>query len=143
MLNFEECTMTKLQIEKEVREAFNKLSRTSAKKKTINFGKGAPSHEFDIFEKRKVVGGISTSPWFNKKKDGKRRTSNTAGQDRAATELLWLSLWQGPERRVLILTDKEMAERLFKKFTGACFRKNIEIHHFDLDTNKFRHVGNL
>lgn len=135
--------MTALQIEKVVREEFNKLARTSAKKATLSFGEGAPLHEFDIFEKNKVVGGVSTSPWFNKPKDGKRPTGNTAGQDRAATELLWLSLWQGSERRVHILTDKEMAERLFKKFFGARFQKNVEIHHFNTETNEFRHVGTL
>ncbi|MGH8397633.1 MAG: hypothetical protein ACRETA_05245 [Gammaproteobacteria bacterium] len=135
--------VTALQNEKTVRDAFNGLVGTSAKKEILRFGKGAPSHEFDIFEKKKVIGGISTSPWFNKPKGSKRRTGNTAGQDRAATELLWLSLWQGPERRVHILTDKEMTKRLFKKFTGACFQKNVEIHHFDLESKKFRHVGTL
>lgn len=135
--------MTALQIEKLVRDAFNTLASTSAKKETLSFGEGAPSHEFDIFEKNKVVGGVSTSPWFNKPKDGKRSTGNTAGQDRAATELLWLSLWQGPERRVHILTDTEMAERLFKKFSGTRFQKNVEILHFNIETSKFRHVGTL
>ncbi len=135
--------MTPLQIEQKVREAFNDLGGTKAKKTTLRFGKTSPSHEFDLYENKKIIGGISTSPWFNKPKGSKRPTGNTSGQDRASTELLWLSLWQGSERRVHILTDKEMAERLFKKFSGACFSRSIEIHHYDVDKNTFRHVGTL
>lgn len=103
----------------------------------------APSHEFDLFEKKVVVGGISTAPWCNKSFNGKRGTPNTSGRDRAATELLWLSLWQGPERRLHILTDSEMAEKLFKKFNGANFNCKLEIHHFDIENKKFRLVGTL
>ena len=135
--------MTALQIEKNVRGAFNQLGGTKAKKVTLRFGKDAPSHEFDIYEEKKVIGGISTSPWFNKPKGSKRPTNNTSGQDRAATELLWLALWQGPERRVHILTDKEMSDRLFKKFSGARFPRSVEIHHFDVTSKTFRHVETL
>ena len=132
--------MTPLRVEEEVRTEFNKLEQTRAKKATLLFGKerNVASHEFDLYEKNKVIGGISTSPWFNKK-----RTSNTGGQDRAAAELLWLSLWHGRERRIHILTDEEMAKRLYKKFSGAIFQRNIEIHHFDLQKKKFSHIGTL
>ncbi len=87
--------MTALGTEKTVRDEFNKLANTKAKKETVSFGESGPKHEFDIFEKDKVVGGVSTSPWFNKPNAQGRRSGNTAGQDRASAELLWLSLWQG------------------------------------------------
>jgi hypothetical protein len=132
-----------LQIENNVRCELNKLLVTNASKVKLCCGKDGPSHEFDLYDEGKIIGGISTSPWFNEPKDKKRPTPNTSGQDRAATELLWLVLWHGSEKRVHILTDKEMAERLLKKFSGADFPKNIEIHHFDLQTKVFFHVGTL
>ena len=82
--------MSPLQIEQLVRDEFNRLSGNSINKKTLNLSSKGPSHEFDIYEMNKVIGGISTSTWFNKAKEGKKSTSNSSGQDRAATELLWL-----------------------------------------------------
>jgi hypothetical protein len=130
--------MTPHQIESLVRVAFNAVNGTSAKKQTIIVGTTAASHEFDLFEKSKIVGGISTSPWFNKS-----GTNNTGGQDRAATELLWLSLWPGNEKRVHVLTDKKMADRLFRRFAGAVFPRRIEIQEFDITTKKFTVIGTL
>jgi hypothetical protein len=127
--------MTPHQIEVLVRAEFNKANTTSAKKQTLKLGSAA-SHEFDLFEKSKIVGGISTSPWFNKS-----GSNNTGGQDRAATELLWLSLWPGDEKRVHVLTDKEMTDRLLQRFSGAGFPRRIEIQYFDVGANKFSIVG--
>jgi hypothetical protein len=138
-----ESFVSALTIEKKVRDEFNKLLGIKAKKDKLSFSKSGPIHEFDMYEQGKVIGGVSTSPWFNKpNKDGKI-SNNTAGQDRAATEILWLSLWSGPERRVHILTDSQMAARIYKKFKGAVFPKNVEIHHFNIDTNIFTHIGTL
>jgi len=36
-----------------------------------------------------------------------------------------------------------MATRLFKKFSGAKFQRNIEIHHFEVKSKTFTHVGTL
>jgi len=130
--------MTPQQIESMVRNEYNKSNNTNAQKTTLSIGHGNALHEFDIYEQNIVIGGISTSPWFNK-----TGSNNTGGQDRASTELLWLTLWQGSERRFHILTDEEMARRLFKKFSGAPFPHNIEIHHFEISTKMFSLVGTL
>ncbi len=130
--------MTPLQIESLVRAEFNKMNNTNAQKSKLSFGNSNASHEFDVYEKSRVIGGISTSPWLNKS-----GSNNTGGQDRAATELLWLSLWKGREKRVLILTDEEMADRVFKRFSGASFPSKIEIQHFVVNTRNFRVVGML
>jgi hypothetical protein len=130
--------MTPQQIESMVRDEYNKSNKTTAHKVAISIGSGNASHEFDLYERSKVVGGISTSPWFNKS-----GSNNTGGQDRASTELLWLTLWQGSEKRVHILTNKEMACRLFKRFLGAHFPHRVEIHHFDINTKTFTLVGTL
>jgi hypothetical protein len=130
--------MTPQQIENLVRAEFNAANNVNAQKQTLSVGTGNASHEFDLYETGRVVGGISTSPWFNKS-----RSNNTGGQDRAATELLWLSLWPGNEKRVHVLTDKEMAQRLFKRFSGAGFPHRIEIQHFGIKTKEFSVVGTL
>ncbi|WP_444893319.1 hypothetical protein ACJJIW_20830 [Microbulbifer sp. JMSA004] len=135
--------MSPLEVEKKVRDKLNKLIGTTAKKEILSLSEGGPSHEFDIFEEGKIIGGVSTSPWFNNPNAKGKQTGNTSGQDRAATEILWLTLWQGPERRLHILTDKEMADRIFKKFNGAVFPNNVEIQHFDLGSGSFNHVGTL
>ena len=126
------------QIESLVRDEFNTANAASAQKQTLSLGTGAPSHEFDLYEADKVIGGISTSAWFTPSKN-----ANTGGQDRAAAELLWLSLWPGCEKRVHVLTDKEMAGRLFRRFSGACFPQRIDIQHFDIKAKKFSIVGTL
>ena len=130
--------MTPHQIESLVRTEFNNVNKINAQKETLRVGNGNTCHEFDLYENNKVIGGISTSPWLNKS-----CTNNTGGQDRAATELLWLSLWKGPEKRVHILTDKEMANRLFNRFSGASFPYEIEIQHFNAKSKYFRVVGTL
>lgn len=130
--------MTPHQIELLVRTAYNVANSASATKKTLSLGTAAASHEFDLYETNKIIGGISTSPWFNKS-----GTNNTGGQDRAAAELLWLTLWPGSEKRVHVLTDKEMAHRLLKRFSGAGFPKKLEIQYFDLKAKKFTVEGTM
>jgi hypothetical protein len=61
----------------------NTANGCTAKKQTLTLGTTAASHEFDLYEASTLVGGINTSPWFNKS-----GSYNTGGQDRAATELL-------------------------------------------------------
>jgi len=75
--------MTPHQIENLVRTEFNAENIRNAQKQTLSVGTGNAAHEFDLYETGKVIGGISTSPWFNRTKG-----NNTGGQDRAATELL-------------------------------------------------------
>ena len=106
--------MTAHSIESMVRSEFDKVYNTNTIKSKRNVGKKGPFHEFDLYEINKIIGGVNSSPWLNQ-----TGSNNTGGQDRAATELLWLSLWQGSEKRVLVLTDKNMALNLFKKFSGC------------------------
>lgn len=130
--------MTPHQIEALVRAEFNTANKVNAQKQTLSVGTSSASHEFDLYEKGKVIGGVSTSPWFNKS-----GSNNTGGQDRAATELLWLSLWPSNEKRVHVLTDKEMTQRLFKRFAGSGFPHRIEIQHFNIKTKTFSVIGTL
>ena len=120
------------QKEKLVRACYNKSNHVSTKKEKLSVGDSGASHEFDLYQKGKVIGGVSTSPWLNKS-----GSNNTGGQDRAAAELLWLTLWSGKEKRVHILTNKEMVEKLYNRFKGAPLRKKVEILYFNLNTKKF------
>lgn len=111
----------------------------NAEKKIVIVGQGA-KHEFDLYEPNKVIGGISTSPWTNKTS---RRSTNTGGQDRVSTELLWLTLCPGDERRVMVLTDEDMAERLFERWQGCAFPHRIQIIFCNLSENRLQRVGVL
>lgn len=130
--------MNKLKTESEIVSLFNSKKGTNAKKVILQLGNDGASHEFDLYESDKVIGGVTTSPWKNK-----TGSSNSAGQDRASTELLWLTLWNGNEWRVMILTDQEMAEKLYKRWKGCPFPKRIEIIHCILPQRKFVMVGTL
>ena len=116
----------KKRIEEEVRSLFNRHNQTNAKKSVLSVGRKGTSHEFDLHDSGKVIGGITTSPWKNR-----TGSYNTGGQDRASTELLWLTLWEGNENRVMILTNKEMADRLFERWQGCLFPHQIKIIHYD------------
>ncbi len=130
----------KLGVEREVRSSFNRHNRTNAEKVTLPVGKQGAAHEFDLYDIGEVIGGITTSPWTNKTA---RRSSNTGGQDRASTELLWLTLWEGDENRVMILTDSEMADKLFKRWQGCSFPHQIKIIRYDRVRKLFETVGVL
>lgn len=125
-----------LEKERIARDSYNSTYSCNAKKERLDLGKQGAKHEYDLYQKGKVLGGVSSSPWKNKS-----GTNNKSGQDRATAELLWLSLWNGGERRVHILTDLEMATNLYKKFKGTPFRKKVEVMHFDLTTKKFKSIG--
>ncbi|MDD5127752.1 MAG: hypothetical protein PHR43_06655 [Dehalococcoidales bacterium] len=128
----------KRQIEEEARCCFNKVYDLNSKKKVLEVGEKGASHEFDIYEPQKVIGGITTSPWWNK-----TGSNNTGGQDRVAAELLWLTMWDGNERRVMILTDKIMASRLFERWKGCHFPHTIEIIHYNPCSKEFDTIGLL
>ena len=128
----------KRKTEEEVRSLFNRYNQTDAKKAVLSVGRKGASHEFDLYDSSKVVGGVTTSPWKNK-----TGSYNTGGQDRASTELLWLALWEGNENRVMILTNKEMADKLFKRWQGCPFPHQIEIIHYDDSKRLFEVVGVL
>lgn len=124
--------------EKIVRGSYNSKHSCNAIKKILRIGSQGAKHEFDLYEKGKVIGGISTLLWTNK-----TGTNNTSGQDRVSTELLWLTLWHGNEKRVLILTDLDMSEKIYKKFRGTPFAKKVHVFHFDLKNKSFEEIGEL
>ena len=128
----------KLQIEEKARAAINKLHDTQASSNKRNLSEGGPIHEFDIFQEEKIIGGVSTSPYLTTKGN-----PNTGGRDRAIAELLWLSLWQGKEKRVHVLTCSSMAQWLFKRFVGANFPFPITIYWYCLEKDELEEVGGL
>jgi hypothetical protein len=117
-----------LEVEETIRQLFNTTRIVNASKRRLPVGRGGAKHEFDLYEANSVIGGISTSPWTNKTQI---RSSNSGGQDRLSTELLWLTLWEGSEERVIVVTDEEMARRLLRRFRGCPFPHRIEIVLFD------------
>ncbi len=130
----------RLRIESKVISLFNEVNGIESHKKRLQVGNAGATHEFDLYESGRVIGGVSTSPWTNKTK---RRSTKTAGQDRVSSELLWLSLWGGLERRVMVLTDIEMARRLHERFKGCPFPKHIEVVHCDPRKGQLNAVGRL
>ncbi len=127
----------KFRIEAEILSRFNESEHFHAHKAEPVVGRDS-RHEFDIYEAGKVVGGISTSPWKNR-----TGSNNSGGQDRVAAELLWLTLWPGPERRVMILSSRDMTDRLLKRWQGCSFLQPIEIFHYDLSTKNLQRQGTL
>lgn len=122
--------------EESIRSRFNSFYNINAIKQRLKLGNGGAKHEFDLYDAGKLIGGINTSPWKNK-----TGSNNTGGQDRVSTELLWLSLWEGKEKRVVVLTDLEMAERNISRFSGCAFPNKIEIILFDLNGQDFIPIG--
>ena len=130
--------MRYLKAEATVRDAFNKLKGANAEKKRLDVSSMGAKHEFDIYESGNIIAGVSTSPWKNSS-----GTNNTAGQDRAAAEIFWLSVWSGKEARYHILTDADMASKIFDRFKGVVFLNKVEIYHFNLETKVFTSKGVL
>jgi len=128
----------RLAIEASARKAVNRLLKSNALNQRVTFSRDGPSHEFDIFEKGVIIGGVSTSTT----KVGKG-TDNTGGKDRAASELLWLTLWPGEEKRLHVMTDKSLADWLYQKYKGADFRYPISIYHYDQISQILTEIGVL
>lgn len=104
-----------LAIECAAREAAATLFKCKPVCKRVSFSDDGPMHEFDIYAAGELIGGVSTSPLKTS-----RGNSNTAGFDRACSELLWLSLWPGTEQRIHVLTDMPLAEKLVSRYRGGC-----------------------
>jgi len=133
----------KKQAERDARRLFNEKYQAKAEEKETELQVGlgqCAKHKFDIYECGKFIGGITTSTW---KCNTVRRSNNSGGQDRASAELLWLTLYRGDERRVMILTDEDMAERLFGRWQGCAFPHRIEIIHCDLREERLKKIGVL
>ena len=128
----------RLEIEDKARLAAGRAFRCSPIRDSRPIGSDGQFHEFDIFCRDVVVGGVTTSPLST---GGGNR--NTGGCDRAASELLWMTLWPGSEVRVHVLTDKPLAERLVRRYRTADFPHPISIYHFDIGANKLDRIGIL
>ncbi len=133
-------TRDRLKTEERVRCLFNNQKRKHTEK--FPRRKNKLNHEFDLYEPSKIIGGITTSRWWNKTE---KHSSNSGGQDRASAELLWLTMWDGDERRVMICTELDMADNLYRRWSKCPFPKDILILYCDLSKkgNNFSKVGTL
>lgn len=127
-----------LEIEAAARNAVGRKYSCTPTRRTVRLGAQGPCHEFDIYAQDVVIGGVSTSPL---KTGG--GSSNTGGRDRACSELLWLLLWPGVERRIHVLTDRSMADWVVRCFRGAEFPNSITIYHYDCSRDDLVEVGLL
>lgn len=128
-----------LVIEAEARDAVSNLfGGIAVKNARISLGSENVTHEFDIYAKDLLIGGVSTSPL--KTSGGK---SNTGGRDRACSELLWLSLWSGKESRIHVLTDRALAEWLVTRYKGISFPSKIDIYFYNIESKILIKVGML
>jgi len=123
-----------LKKEEKIRGIFNKVFRLKTEKKR-DVPIGLQQHEFDIYQKSIVAGGITTGRWKTGKSKGKNPSSGN--RDRANREILWLTLVENVKRRILIVTDKEMFRGLIGQLKGANFKKRIGIMLFDNKTKSF------
>ncbi|MBX9630063.1 MAG: hypothetical protein K2X67_06020 [Burkholderiales bacterium] len=112
-----------------IRQAFNEQFGFGAERRTVTVGRKTASHEFALHDAGKVLGTIVPS-------------SNRAFEI-AATEILWLCLWEGPERRVVITSELELAQEMITAFHGCYFPTQIEAFHFDAAAKSFYRAGRL
>ena len=121
----------RLHIEELARAAINDwygFSSVCSKEQVAGNG---PTHEFDIFEQDKIIGGVTTATY--KTSNG---NSNTGGRDRVVAELFWLNAWKGEEQRVIVLTCPLMSAWLYNRVDGIGFPKPVSIFHFDIQTQE-------
>lgn len=110
----------------------------AVEKKKLKVGEFGPEHEFDIYLEGKVIGGVTTGTY----RTSKGRT-NTAMRDRAAAELLWLTLWPGDETRVFVVTDRRMADWLVRRFDYAPLAHSVNVFHHDSLRGDLHFIGSL
>ncbi len=128
----------RLNVEDAARSAIGRLLTCKPMRVRLVFPGTHSKHEFDIFEKDIVIGGVSTSALIVG-----NGSPNTAGCDRASSEILWLCLWPGNERRLHVLTDKLLAEWVIRRYAGITFPRNIEIFHYELQSDVLSKIGVL
>lgn len=116
-------------LEPAIRQAFNEQFGFNAERRTVTVGRKTASHEFALHDAGKALGAIVPS--------------SSRAFEIAATEILWLCLWEGPERRVLIASDLELAQQLTTVFHGCYFPTQIEAFHFDAASRSFYRAGRL
>ncbi len=127
-------------VEGTVRDAFNAVFDGVAQPASPVVGGRAARHPFSLFDPGRVIGAIVAAPWRDRVQ---QESSSSPGQDRATAELLWLTLWEGPERRVLVVTDLDMAQGLITRFHGCYVPANIDVLHFDAAAHSFYLAGRV
>lgn len=128
----------RLRIESAARAAIGRHLNCMPTCQTLGFLGCQVTHEFDIYTKGIVIGGVSTST--SKTSNG---NPNTGGRDRASSELLWLSLWQGQERRIHVLTQRSLAEWILERYRKLRFPHEIDVIHYNLRSDELSFLGVL
>lgn len=128
----------RLAIEAKARRAVAREFLCEVQWKRDPFPNGGPIHEFDLFAADRIIGGVTTG-----RKITPAGNSNTGARDRACSELLWLSLWPGSERRMHVLTDRPLADWLFSRFQRVPFPHEITIFHYDPNNDSLCRVGTI
>ncbi len=126
---------TRLTREDAIRAAWNRHQNCNCLKVKVNVG--ARSHEFDLYEHGAWIGGITTAKYHV----GNGRNTNTACVDRGLGEVLWLTLHQGPEARVLVFTDLALAQAIIARLGGAGVNPMINVYQWNEQT--FQAVGQI
>ncbi len=127
-------------LESTVRDAFNAVFDCIAQPASPIVGGRAARHPFSLFDPARVIGAIVAAPWRDR---ALQEQSSSPGQDRATAELLWLTLWEGPERRVLVVTDLDMAQGLITRFHGCYVPAQVDVLHFDSAARSFYLAGRV
>jgi hypothetical protein len=127
-------------LEPAVRAAFEQAFGVSTARQRLAVGRRGAEHEYAVHAPGEVIGAIVTARWAG---PADPRSGTTSGQDRAAAELLWLCLWEGRERRVLLATDLELAQRLAARYQGCYLPAQVEVHHCDLPSGSMYLAGRL
>lgn len=127
-------------LEPAVRAAFDQAFGTRSVRQRLGVGRRGAEHEFALHASGEVIGAIVTARWTGTVDP---RSGTTPGQDRASAELLWLCLWEGRERRVLIATDLELAQHLVARYAGCYLPTQVEVHHCDIASGSLYLAGRL
>jgi hypothetical protein len=127
-------------LEHAVRAAFEQAFGVGTVRQRLAVGRRGAEHDYALHAPGQVIGAIVTAKWAG---PADPRSGATPGQDRAAAELLWLCLWEGRERRVLLATDLELAQRLVARYQGCYLPAQVEVHHCDLPSGSLYFAGRL
>lgn len=116
-------------LEPVIRAAFNQQFECATERRIVPVGRKTAMHEFALHDAGKVLGAIVPP--------------SSRAFEFASAEILWMCLWEGPERRVVITTELELAQHLITVFHGCYFPTQIEAFHFDAAAKSFYRAGRL
>lgn len=112
-----------------IRAVFNEQFGSAAERRVVAVGRKTATHEFALHDTGKILGCIVPA--------------SKGSFEIASAEILWLCLWEGPERRVVITAELGLAQRLITVFHGCYFPTQIEAFHFDAASKSFYRTGRL